>query len=121
MTLYQGPRQIRLGEMRHRITVQQLTETYDAETGQPTRVWTNFATNVPACFQDIFGNENTRGGQIESQNTARFIVRYIAGYKPTMRIYFNGVFHNITDVRQVQGNTRYLELYCRSVNNGEVA
>lgn len=120
MTLYQGNAKQFVGQFRHRILVQQMTETNDTTTGQPTRTWSTFANNLPAVYHDITGGEGQRAGQIEAQSSTRFTVRYMDGFKPTMRIYFNGTYHNITDVRQVDGNRRYLDLYCRNVNNGEV-
>jgi SPP1 family predicted phage head-tail adaptor len=121
MTIYQGQRNISLGAMRHRIIVQQMVETADTTTGQPTRTWSSFASNVPAMFSDRRGGENLRGSQLEAQAQAVFTVRYLPGYSPLMRVYFDGQYYGITNVRQVAGQKRYLELHCNVVNNEGVA
>jgi SPP1 family predicted phage head-tail adaptor len=121
MSIYQGSRNTQVGTMRHRIIVQQMTEVADAETGQPTRTWSTFGSNVPAAFSDGRGSEGFRGSQVEAQAQAVFTVRYRAGYGPTMRIYFDGAYYGITHVRQVAGYKRYLELHCNIVDNGGVA
>lgn len=121
MSVYQGQKLQQIGPMRHRILVQQMVEVADTTTGQPTRTWSSFQSSVPAAFFDGRGNEGFRGTQVEATSTAIFTVRYLPGYAPTMRVYFDGSYYGITHVRQVGGYKRYLELHCRVVDNEGVA
>lgn len=120
MSIYQGQRNQQIGALRHRILVQQMVETADTSTGQPVRVWSSFGINVPAAFSDGRGGEGFRGSQTEAQSAAVFTVRYLPGYSPLMRIYFDGQYYGITHVKQVGGHKRYLELYCSTVDNAGV-
>jgi SPP1 family predicted phage head-tail adaptor len=121
MSIYQGNRGLAIGAMRHRITVQQMLEVADTTSGQPTRTWSNFASNIPAAFNDRRGGESFRGSQVEAQSQVVFTVRHISGYSPMMRVYFDGNYYGITSVRQVGGYKRYIELHCNLVDNEGVS
>jgi SPP1 family predicted phage head-tail adaptor len=121
MNIYQGNRSQPIGGMRHRILVQELLEVADSTSGQLTKTWTTFANNVPAGFNDRRGGEGYRGSQVEAQSQVVFTVRYLPGYSPMMRVFFDGQYYGITNVRQVGGYKRYLELHCNVVNNEGVS
>jgi SPP1 family predicted phage head-tail adaptor len=105
------PRNLRVGAMRHRCTIQQPTETIDAA-GQPVVSWTNYVADEPCDFVPTGGNETMRGRQLEAGTKAIFRVRYRSGYEPEMRIVFNSTNYGITYVNQVDGLRRYIELVC---------
>jgi SPP1 family predicted phage head-tail adaptor len=44
-------------------------------------------------------------------------MRYQQDISPQMRVRFDGVIYNIAFVSPVVGSKRYLDLYCRTVNN----
>jgi len=119
MSLYQGKR-FAIAEMRHRILIQEMTETFDTTSGQPTRTWSTFALKEPAAYDEVRGGESFRGSQIEANITAVFTLRYRPGYGPTMRIYHNARYYNLVFARRVRGYDRYLELHCRTVDDGAI-
>jgi SPP1 family predicted phage head-tail adaptor len=55
-----------------------------------------------------------RGRQLVSNIKATFRLRHRSGYVPTMSILFNGVRYGITNVNQIDGLNRYIELVCKS-------
>lgn len=107
------PSSFRLGSMRQRCTIQQVTETLD-DAGQPVVTWTDFLTNEPCQFIPTGGNESMRGRQLEAGTKAIFRVRYRVGYVPEMRIQYDGTNYGITYINQVDGLRRYIELVCTS-------
>lgn len=105
------PSSFRLGSMRQRCTIQQVTETQDAA-GQPVVSWSDVWTDEPCEFIPTGGNETMRGRQLEAGTKAIFRVRYRSGYTPEMRIQYDGTNYGITYVNQVDGLRRYIELVC---------
>ena len=116
MTNYQGKR-FAIGSMRDRIVIEEPDITLDSETGQPIASWQIFLQSVPAAYHSVRGGENFRGGQVEAGISAVFTMRYQQGISPQMRVRFDGVIYNIAFVSPVVGSKRYLDLYCRTVNN----
>lgn len=108
MTTFRS-RKLRVGAMRHRVSIQQPTETQD-DYGQPIVTWTNFVTNEPAEFMPVAGNESLRGGQVEANIRAKFVVRYRDGYTTQMKVVHNGTSYGILYVNEVEGGRRYIEL-----------
>jgi SPP1 family predicted phage head-tail adaptor len=105
------PKQFGVGSMRHRCTIQQVTETQDAS-GQPVVSWSDFVVDEPCQFIPTGGSETMRGRQLEAGTKAIFRVRFRSGYQPEMRIVFNSTNYGITYVNQIDGLRRYLELVC---------
>ena len=103
--------------MRDRIIIENETTTLDSETGQPIRAWTTFYGSVPASYTPTRSGETFRGGQVEAGINAVFTTRYQKDIAPTMRIRFDGVIYNIVHVMPITGAKRYLDLYCRAINN----
>ncbi len=77
---------MRAGDLRHRVTIQQLTTTRDAE-GVTTETWTNVAT-VWAAVEPLQGREYFQAQAVNAEVTTRVRIRYRAGIVPTMRILF---------------------------------
>jgi len=105
------PRDLKVGAMRPRCTIQQPTEAVDSA-GQPVVSWTNYVVDEPCDFMPTGGTESMRGRQLEAATKAIFRVRYRSGYQPEMRIVFNSTNYGITYVNQVDGLRRYIELVC---------
>lgn len=99
----------RLGSMRHRCTVQRVTETQD-DAGQPVVSWSDFLVNEPCQFVPTGGSETMRGRQLEVGTKAIFRVRYRAGYEAGMQVIYGGRAYGITYVNPVDGLRRYIEL-----------
>lgn len=105
------PQTFSVGQMRHRITIQQPTETVDSY-GQPIVTWGTFLAGEPAQFMQTGGGESIRNRQVEANVKAIFTVRYRAGYTEKMRIYHDGDYYGILRINPVEGGKRYLELFC---------
>lgn len=105
------PRDLKVGAMRQRCTVQQVTETQDSA-GQPVVSWSNYVVDEPCQFIPTGGSETMRGRQLEAGTKAIFRVRYRSGYQPEMRIVYGSTNYGITYVNQIDGLRRYIELVC---------
>jgi len=105
------PRDLKVGAMRQRCTVQQVTETQD-DAGQPVVAWSNFLVDEPCQFIPTGGSETMRGRQLEAGTKAIFRVRFRSGYQPEMRIVYGSTNYGITYVNQIDGLRRYIELVC---------
>lgn len=104
----------RLGDMRHRITVKKVTETFD-DSRQPVVTWSNRYVGEPAKFKQVRGGEVIRGRQIEPEVTAVFTVNYRSEYKETDRIVFQGDNYGIVRLDKPDGIGRFLDIYCKMV------
>jgi SPP1 family predicted phage head-tail adaptor len=103
---------IRAGELRHRLTIQNLVETADTFGGANTESWVTLAT-VWADIRQLIGNELMRAQQVESQVTTRIRIRYIEGLKARCRGYVNAAVGTVIyDVLAVihDGRKRWIEL-----------
>ncbi len=65
---------MRISDLKHRITIQKLTQTTDAE-GFPIESWTDFIT-VWASQNNLFGREYWAAKAVQSEKTVEFIIRY---------------------------------------------
>jgi len=109
------PRNLRLGAMRHRITIQAPTESVDA-TGQPVVTWTNYALNEPASVQPRGGTEYMRGRQLEASGIMWFVIRWRSDITTFMSILHEGLRYGITAIDAVEGGRRYLEITAKTVD-----
>jgi len=98
---------------RHRITFQEPVETQDA-TGQPVVAWSAFRTNEPADFQPTGGMESMRGRQLEAGTKGVFTVNYRTGYTTKMQIVHEGVSYGISNIQQVDGLRREIEIMVKA-------
>ena len=105
------PKRFDIGSMRHRCTIQQVTETQD-DSGQPVVTWSNYVVDEPCQFIPTGGTESMRGRQLEAGTKAIFRVRYRSGYQPEMRIVYGSTNYGITYVNPVDVLRRYVELVC---------
>ena len=101
------------GQLRHRVTIQQLTRVED-EGGGYAEVWTEVAT-VWAAIKPLRGNERYEAQQIQSTLTHKVIMRYRAGIKPQMRILYGNRVFEIEAVIDVDERHKWLELLCSEV------
>lgn len=107
------PKRFGIGAMRYRCTIQNVVETQDAS-GQPVVTYTDYAVNEPCQFLPTDGIEIMRGRQLVSNVRATFRIRYRDGYQPKMSVLFQGQRYGITNVNQIDGLNRYIELTCKS-------
>ena len=112
--MWRPGKSFRVGAMRHRITVQNYTETQDGA-GQKIPTWADLLTDEPARFYDVGGGTSYRGQQLQENVVAIFEVRYRTGYDTTQKVIFDSQEYGITRVSRVDGGNRYLALFCKGV------
>ncbi len=101
-----------IGKLRHRVTVQQMTETRDT-TGEVIETWTDVATRW-AYVEPMRSSEKDKRGIEAVENTYKVTLRYQAGLVTTARrLVYNGQLLDIESVINVnEANTTY-EVTCR--------
>ncbi len=85
------------GDLRHRVTIQALQATQDAETGEESTVWVDAWIKVPAKFDYLEGRELLAAQAIQSEVTARITIRYRPGVLATMRALYRGRVWNFAE------------------------
>lgn len=88
---------MRIGTLRHRITIQSRTDTQD-DFGAPVYSWTTFLADVPADVVPVTGKEYLAAGSTSAQVVAKATIRYAAGILPTMRVIHDGATYVIQAV-----------------------
>lgn len=101
-----------IGEMRHRISVEQSSGTADGMGGYTSLVWTEFA-KVWAKIEPKTARENFEKKELKHQITHKVTVRYIDGLASDMRLKFGDRYFQIKGIRIVLEKTRYMELDCK--------
>ncbi len=104
---------MRAGELRHRITIQQATET-PSTSGAITQTWSTVAT-VWAAIEALSGREAFAAQQVNAQVSSRIRIRYRAGITPKMRIVFGARTFNIESVMDMESRRRELQLLVSEV------
>lgn len=107
------PQGFRLGAMREWISIQSVSVAI-SDAGDKTETWSDLYTSEPAKFEMTSGGETLRGKQVDAGITAVFTVHYRDDVTSTMRVVHNDVNYGIVYVKQIEGGTRYMELWCRS-------
>jgi len=74
------------GRLRHRITIEQPTETQDPITGAITVAWSRVWENVPAEIVPRSGREFLAAQQLQAEITTAITFRWRCGLTPKMRI-----------------------------------
>jgi len=98
------------GMLRHRIIIQKHTLTSDGAGGS-TMTW---ATHVSAwaSVKPISAREAFTHGAVEGSVSHRVRLRYQAGVAPAMRVSHNDRVFKILGVRNLDEESRWLELDC---------
>lgn len=84
--------------LRHRVTVQELVETQDTNTGAMTRAWEDFIADVPAEVLTGAGREFVQSGATQGEITARINMRWFPGLTQKMRVLWDTKVFNITSI-----------------------
>ena len=98
---------------RHRITFQTAESTVDTS-GQPIVTWVNFLTNEPASFKPMGGTESMRGKQLDAGTKGVFNINFRTGLNTQMRIIHNGTSYGISNIDEINGISRYLEIMVKA-------
>lgn len=102
---------MRAGDLRHRVTIQQLVTVYD-EYNQPVEMWQDLTT-VWAAIEPLSGREYWQAKAVNAEVTHRVRMRYRAGITPEMRLVFNGRVFEILAVLNLEERNIELQLLCK--------
>ena len=89
---------MRAGKLRHRVTIQELVETKNEDTGLSDESWRTFAQNIPAEIKPLSVREFIRAGAEVSKISTYITTRHIPGVKRSMRIVHGSRTYNIEGV-----------------------
>lgn len=84
---------ITAGKFRHRIDIEQLTNTQDSS-GDMIESWSVLYANVPAAIEPLSAREFLSAQSTQSMAVARITIRYRSGLDATMRFNHNGVYYD---------------------------
>lgn len=99
---------IKIGELRHRITIEVNTRTPDGQGGY-TQSWATHAT-VWAKIKQLSQSERMIAQKMDNPATHRFTCRYVAGVKGDMRITYQSREFNIARINNLDENNAFLEI-----------
>jgi SPP1 family predicted phage head-tail adaptor len=101
---------MRSGALRHRVTIEELTNTQDSFGGE-VGAWSAFASNIPASFEPVSGKELIAADVETSQITARFRIRHLSGVTAAMRVVYDGrIFQIVSPPIDPRGLKKELHL-----------
>lgn len=108
---------MKVGKLRHRVTLQFRTETQDPDTGVMTQGWAEVAT-VWASVEPLSAREFIASQATQAKVTTRITIRYRDDVVPTMRLMHRGTTYNIEGVLpDKDSGLEYLTLACSSGDN----
>jgi SPP1 family predicted phage head-tail adaptor len=99
---------IGIGELRHYVEIEQVTETSDGAGGY-TSNWTTFA-HAWVSINPVSGREKFQAMQTETIFTHKIKMKWIAGITTKHRIKFGTRVFDIIDVRNIEERNIVLEL-----------
>lgn len=102
-----------IGEMKHRITLQQLVISTN-ENGFEVKAWQDYKT-VWAKATSLAGREYYQAAAIQAEKTLVFLTRYIEGINESMRIKFGDKVYNITFINSLEYQKKYIEIKAMEV------
>lgn len=85
------------GKLDQRITIEERTDTRNAQTGDVVKTWSEFAS-CWAEFEPISARELIRVRQFSSEITTRFKIRWQPGINNTMRVVHDGTTYALVEV-----------------------
>ena len=101
---------MKIGQLRHRITVQQLSKARNSM-GEEEPGWTNFATRW-ASIEPISGREYFTAQQVNAEITHRVRMRYLKGMENTMRFLYGTRIFQVKVIMNAEERNRELEILC---------
>ncbi len=105
--------QVRIGELRHRLSIQVESATSDGGGGM-SDPWADPVTvaTVWGKIEPLTGGERLHALQIEGRLSHRIVIRHRSGITAAMRVVFGARAFNIRAVIDVDERGRFLELLC---------
>jgi SPP1 family predicted phage head-tail adaptor len=109
------------GKLRHRITIQKPINQQDPTTGQLTTNWVAVASNVAAAIEPVSVREFVAAQAMQSQISARIVIRYRPGLTAQMRILHGAKIYNPQGwLADPDSGLEYLTAPCsEGVNQGQ--
>jgi SPP1 family predicted phage head-tail adaptor len=83
------------GLLRHRIDIEEYTDSQDTSTGEITKEWTSVFSDVPASYEPLSVRELILSQSQRNTIVARFVIRWRAGLNDRQRIVHRGTIYNI--------------------------
>lgn len=110
---------MRAGKLRHRVTLQKLIQAQNPVTGELTKQWVDL-DSVWASIEYLSGREFIAAQAVQSEVTARILIRYRSDVEPKMRIKYRDKLYNIHGVLpDLKSGLEYLTLpVSEGVNDG---
>ena len=106
--------------LRHRVSVQELVEVQDTNTGSVTYSWEDFISDVPAEVLTGIGKEFVSSGATQGEITARINMRWFPGLTQKMRIVLDTNTYNILSIETDITARQEYRLKCSSgVSDGQ--
>lgn len=99
---------IAAGALRHRVTIEQVTETQDTF-GATVVTWSPFAVRWSA-LEPLTGREFFQAQQVNAEVSHTLRCRHIAGVTPKMRVRLGARLFDIAAVRNLEERNEELEL-----------
>ena len=104
---------VRSGKLRHKIAIQQITVTQDAN-GDTTKTWATVASPW-ANVVPVSGREYFNAKQHTSEISHTVEIRYDASITPKMRVLHNSRYFDIESVINEDERDKQTTLMCREV------
>lgn len=102
------------GELRHRITLQKLTNSQDSFGQQIEDNWMDIIT-VWASIEPLVGKQYFAAEQVQSEISHKIKIRYLPGITPDMRIkYSTRIFQIVSPLNYKELNIE-LQLMCKEL------
>lgn len=104
---------MRIGELRHKITIKIPSETVDAYgqiIDESVPLFSTFAAIEP-----LKGREFQEGKQTQSEVSHKISIRYRTGVKPNMQVVYLGRVFSIQYIKDPGEQHKVLEMYCREL------
>lgn len=107
---------VRAGDLRHRVTIQEDQGATQDGFGQEVEDWQDVAT-VWAAVEPLSGREFLEAQQTQAEVSTRIRIRYRSDvtFTPEMRATWGGHTYDIVSVIEVEARRRELHLMCREV------
>ena len=104
---------MKIGDLRHRVTIQEKAVTIDAYGGEVV-IWADVAT-VWAAMEPLSGREFLEGRRLENEINHRIRIRYREGLTPSMRVVCGSRTFDIEAVIERASRRREIWLMCREL------
>lgn len=99
-----------IGELRSRITIEQLSDTPDGIGGK-IRTWSTLKT-LWAYIEPANASERYFAQRVEDNITHKVLIRYTTGLDTSMRIVYKTRKFQIKGLKEVENKHRFIEISC---------